>query len=203
MSTNQTTKKIAEIVSVILNPGVLAILILFMAIYKSHMPFNIALGWYIAVLVLNCIIPGLIYLFFTHHGYVFDDTLHNKHVHRERIILFGVFLSVTAVELLVMALTRQFYQPLFAVIIGGIVAIIIAGAVSYFWKVSMHSSMITFFTMMIVFIFGYQYWPVFLLIPLIWWARLVLYRHTIWQLFAGMFFSILIVLSTFYFFGLI
>jgi len=195
--------KFAEYISTIFNPGVLAILILLAAVYKSGMPFSVAVGWYVAILVLNGLIPGLVYLFFTSKGYIFDDTLHNKKVHRERVVLFGLFLTVTAIELLILVCTRMFYQPMYAVLVGGIVAIVIAGGVSYFWKVSMHSSMITFFVLMLILIFGPAWWSVIFLIPLVWWARLVLYRHTIWQLLAGMIFSIIVALGTFWFFGLI
>jgi len=193
MKQNELIKKISEVVSAIFNPGILAIVILFVAIARSNMPADVAIGWYVSALVLNCIIPGMVYMFFTSRGFVFDDTLHHKDVHRERVGLFGSFLAVTAIELLMMVMTGQFYQPLFAVLVGGIGAIIIAGAISYFWKMSMHSSMVTFFTLMIVYIFGWSWWPIFLLIPLVWWSRLILYRHTIWQLLGGAIFSIALV----------
>lgn len=196
-------KKIAEVVSFITNPGLLAIVIIFIAVYRSDMPSNVATSWYITVLILNCIIPGAVYLFFTKKGYVFDDTLSHKNVHKERIILFASFLFVAILELLAMIVMHEYYEPLFATIVGGIVSIVVVSIVSYFWKVSMHSSMITCFTMMLVFIFGYQYWLIFLLIPLVWWARLVLNRHTIWQLLAGCGLSIIIIVSVFKFFGLI
>lgn len=203
MEKDQKNIKFAELVSNIFNPGILAILILLVAVYKSGMPTNIAVGWYVGILVLNGVIPGMIYLFFTHKGYVFDDTLHNDDVHKERVAIYGVFLSLTAIELLVMVAARHFYQPLYATFVGGTVAIIIAGAVSYFWKVSMHSSMITFFVLMLILMFGPDWWPTILLIPLVWWSRLVLYRHTIWQLLGGMLLSIAVALGTFWFFGLL
>lgn len=203
MSKKTKIQKIAEVISNISNPGLLAILIIFMAVYRSEMPHNIAIAWYIAILIFNCVIPGIIYLYFTKKGYVFDDTLSHENVHKERILLFGSFLLVAVLELVIMVVTHEHYQPLLATIVGGIVSIVFASVVSYFWKISMHSAMITYFTMMLVFIFGYQYWPVFLLIPLVWWARLVLHRHTIWQLLGGCGLSIAIVLIIFKFFGLI
>lgn len=195
--------KFAELVSDIFNPGILAIIILLVAVYKSSMPSNVSTCWYIGILVLNGVIPGMIYLFFTHRGFVFDDTLHNDDVHRERVIIYGIFLALTAIELLIMISARHYYQPLLATFVGGIGAIIIGGILSYFWKVSMHSSMITFFVLMLILIFGPAWWPAIFLIPLIWWSRLVLYRHTIWQLLVGMILSIMVAFGTFLFFGLI
>ncbi len=197
------TTKIAEFVSNVFNPGILAILILLVSVYESAMPFNVSVGWYIGILVLNGIIPGMIYWFFVHKGYIFDDTLHNDDVHKERVVIYGAFLVLTAIELLVMVTARHFYQPLYATFVGGIIAIVIAGVLSYFWKVSMHSSMITFFVLMLMLMFGPAWWPAIFLIPLVWWSRLVLYRHTIWQLLGGMILSILVALGTFWFFGLV
>jgi membrane-associated phospholipid phosphatase len=203
MKKNKTLIKIAEVVSEIFNPGILAIIILLTAVYMSKMPFNEAIGWYIAIIVVNGFICGLCYIFFTTKGYIFDDTLKHEKVHKERIILFGLFLAITSFELLIMSTSNQFYQPLFAVLVGGIVSILIASGVSYFWKVSMHSSMITMFVLMIIIMFGIQTWPILFLIPLVWWSRLVLCRHTIWQLICGMLLSILVIYFTFRIFGLI
>jgi hypothetical protein len=205
MINNQSRKTniIASIVSNIFNPGILAILILLVAVFKSNMTLNESIAWYMAILILNGLIPGLIYLFFTQKGYVFDDTLHNREVHKERIVIFGVFLAVATIELLILVMLGNLYQPLYATLVGGIVAIIVAGGVSYFWKVSMHSSIVTFFVLMIILIFGFNWWPVAFIIPLTWWSRLVLYRHTIWQLIVGMSLSLMIALGTFWFFGLL
>lgn len=193
----KTKKKIATIISAIANPGILAVVILVVAIFKS--PFNQieTICWLLAILVLNGLIPALVYLFFTSRGFVFDDTLHNDKVHRERIILFGLFLALACWELLMLVLTKNFYQPLLAVLIGGIIAIILTGIISYFWKVSMHSSIITFFVMMIILMYGRQFWPIAILIPIVWWSRIILHRHTIWQLLAGFVLSITIVILIF------
>lgn len=195
--------KFAKAISLVFNPVILANLILLGAIYKSHMNANTQLGWYVSVLVLNIIIPLLVYLFFTSRGYIFDDTLKNKKAQRERIIILLVFLAVVTIELLMMVTKGDFFQPLYAVLIGGIAAIILASGISYFWKISMHSSAVTMFVLMILFIFGNQFWPAIFLIPLVWWARLVLHRHNIWQLLAGSILSIAVVYATFLYFSLI
>jgi len=200
---NKKLIQIAKFISDIFNPGVLALIILFTAVYRSSLAREEAFAWYLAILVVNGLIPGVFYLFFTSRGYVFDDTLKNKKVHKERILLLGLFLVITVIEVLIMSATGNYYQPLYAVLVGGIISIIIAAIVSYFWKVSMHSSMITFFTLMVIFMFGPATWPVLFLIPLVWWSRLILCRHTIWQLIIGSIISIIIVYFTFHFFSLI
>lgn len=200
---NKLKLMLANLISEFFNPIILAIIILLFGIYKSDMPQSIALGWYIGVLVLNFFIPGGIYLFFTNKGYIFDDSLKNEKVKRQRIILMMIFLLVTAFEILVLSNSEEIYQPLFAILVGGIIAIVLASVVSYFWKISLHSAMITMLVMMIICLYGYQYWPLVLTIPLVWWARIVLNRHTIFQLIAGFLFSVAVVFFTFSYFNLI
>lgn len=183
---------IAETVSYILDPVFLGLLIIFTLIFKSKMPHEIMMGWLISAFVLNALIPAAAYWFFTNHGYVFDDKLSNSKVKKQRIIIFIIFLASMAIELLIMTST-QIYQPFFNVLAGGIVTIVIGSFISYFWKISVHSSMSTFFASMVVIVFGWQFWPIFAIIPLVVWSRLVMHRHNLYQLIAGIALSLTVV----------
>lgn len=195
-------KKIANYISDLFNPALLALVILLAATYKSDFSAKEVIGWYVTILVLNGLVPTVVYFFFTSKGYRFDDSLENKEVHKERIIIFLVLLAITGFELFFMLISNQLYQPLYAVLVGGMVSITIATIISYFWKVSLHSSLITFFVAMVILLFGYTYWPVISLIPLVWWARLSLNKHTIWQLVVGAALSFLIIFLVFNYFNL-
>lgn len=196
-------QKIARVVSDILfNPGVLAIIILIVAVLKSNIPEITMYCWLIAVIVLNGIIPGLFYLFFTSRGYVFDTREQNMKIRKERIIIFSVFLALVTLELLILVSTH-IYQPLLAVFAGGIITLVVGSIITYFWKISVHSAMTTFFVAMLVIIFGWQVWYAIVLIPIVWWSRLVLNRHTLLQLFFGFLLSLAIIMVTFDMFSLI
>lgn len=201
--TTQSKKKLATRISAIFNPGIVTFAILILAVIASPISNSETFCWIVAIFILNGVIPGLLYEFFTSRGYVFDDTLHNQKVHRERVLLFGTFLVLIAIELLIMVVAGNPYQPLLAVLICGALGIIIAGSISYFWKMSMHSTGITFFIVLIMLIYGCQFWPLVFLLPFVWWARIVLYRHTIWQLIGGCIFSLIIVSFVFNYFGLL
>lgn len=203
MSNNSPSKKFAKAVSTVLNPGFLIFAVLIIAILVSPMTKIETAGWIMAIVIFNGVIPGLLYEFFTGHGFIFDDTLHNTKVHRERVLLFGTFLVLIAIELLIMIASGKIFQPFLAVLVSGAIGIVIAGAISYFWKMSMHSTGIIFFVLMMIIIFGWSFWPLIFFIPLVWWSRLVLYRHTIWQLIGGAVFSLIIVFIVFNYFGLL
>src|SRR3990167_839699 len=195
-------KTIAQLISRIFDPAVLGVVILLVAIGKSPMNYTEMFAWLLVIVILNGLVPLLFLIYFTNHGYVFDDVLTNSGVHQQRIRLFLVFWTVVAVELLVLVSTPQ-YQPLLAVFTGGLIAATFAVIITRFWKISLHSALATFFVAMLIFIYGTNIWPVILFIPLVFWSRMYLHRHTFWQLSAGMLMAFFIILATFYMYGLI
>lgn len=67
-----------------------------------------------------------------------------------------------------------------------ILAIEIVGtAVTYFWKVSIHLAAYTFVITTLNVLFGWQWWPLFLLILPLMWARVVRKKHTVMQTVVG------------------
>ena len=194
--------RIAQIVSIILDPVFLGLVILMVSIIKSQMPTNTMTKWIISTLILNAFVPGLFYWFLTSRGFVFDATLDNKNAQRQRIIIFLIYFTVVVFEIIALILI-QIYQPLYAVLIGAAISLMLGSIISYFFKISIHASMVTFFVVMMILIFGWNLWPIIVCIPLIFWSRLVLKRHTISQLLTGFALSLLIVIITFNYFGLL
>jgi len=190
-------KKLAKFISLIFDPALLAIIIVVVAILDSPMTKIEMLSWILGVMLLNCLIPFLFLVYFTKKGFVFDDDLKNEQVHRQRIWIFLVFLVVVTLEFLILLCTKQ-YQPLMAVFSGGLISIALALIITYFWKISLHSSMVTFFVAMIIYIFGWDYAYAALVIPFVFWSRLILKRHTFLQLTAGSLLAVLVVVLTWY-----
>lgn len=186
----------AQMISRLFDPPVLGLVILLVAIGKSPMTTTETIYWVTAVMTMNGLIPFLFYVYFTKKGIVFDETLDHREVHRQRVWIFMVFLVVVALEFFVLAFTKQ-YQPLMLVFTGGFFAIALGLFITYFWKISLHSALTTFFVMMLVGIFGLKVWPIVFFIPLVIWARLIMKRHTMSQLFAGSILALVITIVTF------
>ncbi len=199
---NNLLFKLAQFISYILDPIFLGLLIVVVSVFRSSMPSNLTMFWIIAIIVLNLFIPILFYWYFTKQGFIFDAPLTNKRAQKERIIIFIVFLLAILVEILFLLLTK-IYQPLFAVLVGGVITIFFGSIISYYWKISVHASMTTFFVAMLILLFGWSFWPAIFCLPLVFWSRLVLKRHTISQLLAGFVLSLFIVIVTFSYFGLL
>lgn len=67
--------------------------------------------------------------------------------------------------------------------------------ISLFWKISGHAGGIALATGLVILWYGWAWWPIFLLVPLIGWARVVTKNHTIAQVIAGTAYSFLFIVA--------
>lgn len=74
---------------------------------------------------------------------------------------------------------------------GIFVIVAIAGftVMTHFWKMSGHAMAASLMTGYIVARFGWAWWPVLLIVPLVGWARVIRRDHTIWQVIVGALYS--------------
>lgn len=68
----------------------------------------------------------------------------------------------------------------------------IASVITIFWKISIHMVLDTTGVLVTNLLFGWHLWPLFILIPIVAWARFKLKRHTLLQILAGVLLSIII-----------
>lgn len=196
-------KSLAEIISWVLNPALLAIAIVIIGVYKSPMEFNVKVSWIVSVIALNGAIPLFFYVYFLNKGYIFDGPLAEKSISKNRVIILMILLFLIALQILVLISTK-IYQPLLVILTGGLIAVACVLLITNVWKISLHAGMTTIFAAMIIYLFGLEKtWPIILLIPLVFWARLVLVRHNFWQLIGGVALAILVVLTTFFIFRVV
>lgn len=67
----------------------------------------------------------------------------------------------------------------------GLVLEIIGIAITFFWKISAHLAANGFVVAVIIATFGWQWWPLVLILPVIAWARVVRKKHTVMQTILG------------------
>lgn len=195
--------KIADSLSLALNPFLLLPIIFLIALFVTPFPTPTSQSRWLAVILLgNFIIPFWWVYYLDQHGIVLDDTLAHKKLHRKRLIALWPVMVIIAGEVLLM-LIWSIHQPLFAVLVSAIFIALIAGGISYFWKISAHMAGISSTIAYLTILSGpWALWGS-LVIPFLIWARLALHRHTPTQLFMGVVVPPIIILATFYWFRLI
>lgn len=197
-----TSKSIANQLSLVLSPFTLFPIVAAIAIFKTPMDMAERWGWLAAVILLNLVSSLLILLGMERRGIKLDDTLENLMVKRTRIVGFAPIMLILLAEI-AMASARGGYQPLFAILSSGFIIALVAGGISFFWKISLHmigaSSTISYLAVLVG--------PIALLalplIPILAWSRLALKRHTPAQLFGGTLLPPLLIAAIFRYFKLI
>jgi len=177
-------KKIAEIISLILNPIFLALVLVLLGIEKSHLGQNNLMLFTVFALTVNGLLPfGFVY-YFIQKGKAIDDILGNKEVLKNRSFVLACALIILLLETLLLYLFQK-PQPLFAILTVLLFLVLALFVVNFYGKISIHMAMTTVLCLTILALFGFSFWPILFLLPIVAWSRLYLLKHTKKQLFAG------------------
>lgn len=191
-------QKAAEWLSIILGPHLWLPLIFFAFLFKTGLTYN-------QILIL--LPASFIFQIFIPLGYIFIalklkkiDTWDLKK-RQERYFFFAVYLSSLAILLI---LTLIFGSKLLVELnLMALVLLLIITVITFFWKISMHTSLATTGAILLNFLFNWQLLFLYLLIPVVAWSRYKLKRHTLAQLIAGILASMIVNLGFLKYFNLI
>ena len=174
-------KKLAKLISFILDGSVLALPIFLSVFFMSGE--NILLRWpsLLISLMFLAIIPYSFILILYRKGKICDIHMPKR---KERILpLLFINLSVfTGFTIMFFINPNGLFYSLYLVYLIGLPLLSI---ITVFWKISFHTSYVTIFSFALVAVYGKWAALSALLIPVIIWARVELKRHTIAQAFSG------------------
>lgn len=194
--------RLAQRISAVLAPEVLLVLVFVFAVLLSPIGLLAQIKWLIVILFANLITPLVWLKVLAKSGFVVDDTLENRELHRRRVIALFPLFVVIVIQLLI-ALSKDMPQPLTATLIATVSIMVVTGVVSFFWKISAHATGVaTLLTFCVIFFGDWAMLGLFVL-PLVAWSRVILHRHTFAQLVAGSFIAPIIILFVFSYLGLL
>jgi len=181
-------KKIAEIISLILNPLVLLMPVPFFLVFEKTDNLIRSLAWagistFFIFLYLLLIIVGIKFR-------IFSDLDVSKREQRPVLFLVGLFLAISYLVFLFLFHAPGILQiGTFALISG----LFVIGVVNMFTKVSGHLAVLSAFLTFAVLVEGWRFLAGFVLLPLLAWARIKTKNHTLSQTILG---SIIGILTT-------
>ena len=190
------SKKIAEYISFILGGYVWLPVIFILIIFNSNLGKQQLLIIAPSVLILQVIIPLLYLLIGARLGWIGDSEL-SKREERKPFLIMMIILSLISLSIIYF-FGNSFIFNLNIILIT---LLLILLAITNYWKISLHASLNTSAAIIINFLFDWRLSPLFLTIPLIFWSRLELKKHTLNQLVAGIIVSASIILLGFGLFG--
>ena len=171
---------LAKIISIILNPIVLAFFAPFFLIYKTTHDVQLAINWSLYTLIFISIF-GLFTIISVKKKIITDMDI-SKREQRSFVYIVGIlFSSIYLISLFF------FHGPfiLYFSTIGIIIGVSFLSIVNRKIKASIHTATITALILPVAISYGNYYYLLLFLIPLIIWARLKTKRHTPLEIFVG------------------
>jgi membrane-associated phospholipid phosphatase len=188
---------LAEVISWLFFPPLVATVFFIFLIFWYAADLGQGVQWLVAVAPFLIVIPVVFFAVAYKLGWVSDIDLSHR---KERPFFLAVFigsLAVASVLLYILGVPK----PLFVYAFSGLVMVVFASLITLSWKISFHTAVTTSVTTAIVILGGLHFWPFFLLIPVIGWARVALKKHTPWQVTGGTLLAFAITTVIFQFFG--
>ena len=192
-------RRIAILVSNILNPFVLSLLIIFLISFQSTGTALGTIKWS-AILIAATILP--VYLFITYLVRSAKLDSHFIAIRKQRnkvYLLASVCVFIASVILFFMGASSL----LLAVIFAGLFITVIFMGINLWWKISLHSAFISASVTLLIILFGPVAAVGVILVLLVGWSRVELGRHSIAQVTIGIFLAALITSVIFYLFEFI
>lgn len=181
-------KLLARIISFITNPIFILFPVPYLLMYRLGYGHSFSLKWTLHSLIFF-IIAGL-FVFYEYKHKVFSDMDVSKR--EQRPLLFSFMIGMALVYLLSLYL---FSAPfiLFFIVWGGILGILATTLINLKIKASIHIEALTAILIVLVKALNISY-LIFLLIPLVAWARIIEKKHTIIETIAGFMLGIILTL---------
>lgn len=158
-----------------------------------------AISWAFLCLLFGTVVPYL-YIWFLHKKKEINDMHISEKEDRIKPLVVACVSYIIFFIILYVLEGPLFLKSIFAVII---VSTIILTIITYFWKICLHASGITFTVITFNILFGKWMLLMIPLIPLIGWARVRIKKHTVNQVILGAGITAIVTFLIYYNYGFI
>ena len=173
-------RQFATVISRIFDPFVMLVALLLLALMKSSLTGVAQVRALLLTSLLMIGLPASLLYIAIKKKIVSNWDISNR-MQRPRVLIAVLVLEVVNVFLL-----RGIIDPfLFRMFL--FISVIMTGftAVTFYWKISGHTCMSALATGLAVLWYGWSWWPFFLIVPLLGWARVYRHDHTVAQAVVG------------------
>jgi len=188
---------IAEIISWLFFPPLVATVFFVFLVFWFSTDFSQGLQWLVSVSPFLVFIPLFFFFLSYKLGWISDLDMTKRSERPAFLIVFILSLAAASLILYVLRVPEKF----FAFAFSGLILVSVASIITLFWKISFHTAVTTSVLSAIVILGGLRFWPLFLLLPMIAWSRIVLRKHSVMQVIGGSLLSAGITFVIFYLFG--
>jgi len=180
---------LAKSISHIFSPIIAWPILTLILVYGTGLTYDQKSAVLLPLLLTDIVLPVIVLTLFRKFNLISDFEITKV---RERRIYF---LTILAFHLLSVVVLWYYANDVAAELrlLGWIMEI--AGTIiTFFWKISVHLAANSFLIGIVMVVFGWQWWPLLVILPIVAWSRVVRKKHTIAQTIAG---SVLTLVITF------
>lgn len=189
-------ERLALIISYVFDPIVTFPFLLAIMIFKSGLTFTQIKILLPSLFILDLLIPGAYLIFAFRQHWVSDWEMSKR---EERLAPYGVTLVCWLIGLI---LVQRFGNDLLLNLgLTFYLVALLGSVITIFWKISVHVAAGTAITLVLDFLLSWRFPWLYLIIPVVAWARWQRRKHTIGQLLGGFLLSLVVVLLSFTLFG--
>lgn len=192
----ETMEKLAKLISIILGPHIWLPLVFLTLLFESNLNKNQLLVLIPSVLILQVFLPLAYLLLAPKLGWVSAWDMKTRKERTPMLFLVLVAFIVSTLIIYIFGDTLLFHLSIIMLFLSASFLII-----NQFWKISLHAGLNTTGSIFINFLFGWKLPWLYLTIPIIYWSRLYLKKHTPLQLIAGTVVGATEIIFGLYFFG--
>lgn len=189
--------KLARIASIILGPHTWLPVLFVLMILNAELSFQQLRIVFPVILLFQVVVPIAYLTIAPKLGWVRKWDMETK---EERKPLFAIMFVLSLITLGIIYTVGNLILLKFCIIFVALLTTLFA--ITWYWKISLHVSLNVAAVLLIHFLFGPIALPLYLVIPIIFWARLQLKKHTVAQLVAGLIVTTTITVGGFAFFKL-
>ncbi|MFC2048493.1 hypothetical protein ACFLSK_03585, partial [Chloroflexota bacterium] len=177
----ETRKRIADLTSKILNPFLVSLAMILLLSFTSSSSTLDALKWAFISMTLSILPVFLVTVYLVRIGRL--DTIFTK-LRSPRINIYLPASICIAVDCLVLAYLRA---PMILVLAfaAGLLTTVMFMGINLWWKISLHTALVTASVTMLVMLYGWMAVATILLVPLTVWARIEMEYHSLAQAIIG------------------
>lgn len=184
-------------VSNVLNPFLVALVIIFLLAFKARTGVLAPLRWSLVLAVISLAPVLLIAAYLVRKGKL--DSLVSS-IRQQRTEIYLLAGAIIVVDYIIMRFINAPHL-LTAGLGTGILMLVLLMCINFWWKISVHSAMVSSLVTATVILYGWLAMPSVVLLFLIGWARVTLKEHSIAQVIAGALLAATIAVIGFRLFG--
>jgi len=192
-------RRIANLTSTTLNPFLVSLVIIFLLSFGSASGTLDALKWSLILIAISILPVFLTTIYLVRKGRL-DGIFTAVRRQRTGIYLLSGFCAAVGYVILLLFEAPLMLRAAFATGLSGMA---IFTVINLWWKISLHTAMVTTLATVLVILYGWIAIAGVVLVPLTAWVRIELKQHSLAQVIAGAVLAATTTVAGFYLFGLI